>query len=108
MEPEPFKLPPGMAASDAVEVLAEAFFRHFEKLQGRIRQLEGRLGELEARGVEFRGEYQRALDYKRGSLVLHGDALFAAVRAAEAGDAPPGPSWQICISGGRNGLRVAS
>jgi hypothetical protein len=88
--------------------LGEFFVREFEKpLLRRIEQLEQsntqlkqRIIELEAKGVEYAGTYQRAVSYRRGSIVTFGGHMHCAVRDTQPGEQPlQHPSWQLCLKG---------
>lgn len=93
-----------MLAEAIGEVLAEERKRVRAEIAAAIEPLQARLAEVETRGIEFCGTWQRALDYRRGSMVVHGGSLWAAVRAVSAGQAQPGNSdaWQLCAKAGRD------
>lgn len=71
--------------------------------QKRIAVLESRLAAIEAKGVEFCGSWQRAVDYRRGSMVVYKGSLWAATSDAGHG-AVPGESsdWQLAAKAGRD------
>src|ERR1051325_1125260 len=90
-------------------IRAEAFAKELapvirDYVAGELKPVRERLAEIEARGVTFEGTYQRAADYRRGSMVVHGGSLWAAVRPITAGDAVPGvgDGWQLCAKAGRD------
>lgn len=67
-----------------------------------VEPLKLRIAELEKGGVKYCGVFQRALDYKRGSLVtFEGSAWCALVDTREV----PGKSdaWQLAVKAGRDG-----
>jgi hypothetical protein len=67
-----------------------------------VAPLKLRIAELEKGGLKYCGVYQRALDYKRGSLVtFEGSAWCALVDTREV----PGRSnsWQLAVKAGRDG-----
>lgn len=85
---------PGLMAALA-PVIAEFVGKAVEPLRARIL-------ELEKGGVKYCGVHQRALDYKRGSLVTHeGSAWCALVDTRDV----PGRSdaWQLAVKAGRDG-----
>jgi hypothetical protein len=106
---EPFTLPPGVDSKMAIEVVIDQFGRNMRDMKSKLHELETKLAEIETKGILFCGAYQKSTDYKRGSLVVSGGSLWAAVTAIEAGDAPPGPKWQLAAKAGRDArdLRVA-
>src|ERR1051325_11068672 len=55
-----------------------------EYVAAELRPVRERLAEIEARGITFEGTYQRAADYRRGSMVVHSGSLWAAVRPVSA------------------------
>lgn len=67
-----------------------------------VAPLRARILELEKGGIKYCGVHQRALDYKRGSLVTHeGSAWCALVDTRDV----PGKSdaWQLAVKAGRDG-----
>lgn len=60
-----------------------------------------RVVEMESNATVFRGSYQRAQDYKRGSLVSHRGALWCAITSVSPGEVPgEGKGWQLCVKRG--------
>jgi hypothetical protein len=67
----------------------------------RIKELERRLGEIEAKGVVYRGVYQRADEYKRGDMVTFKGSVWHANHDTRE---EPGASevWQLAVRAGRD------
>jgi hypothetical protein len=90
----------------AAPVALDFFIEGIEPLVEEIERLKNRLAEIERKGVEFCGTHQRSLDYRRGSMVVSGGSLWAAVRDVAAGEVEPGkgnPGWQLAAKAGRDG-----
>jgi hypothetical protein len=69
-----------------------------------IQALQNKLADIERRGVTFEGAFQRAADYRRGSMTVHGGSLWAATCNIKAGEPPPGQNqnWQLAAKAGRD------
>ena len=89
----------------AAPPIKEAIANATKPLQERIGALERRLVEIEAKGVEYRGVYQKATEYRRGSLVTADGSLFAAIRDTVVGETPGDSSgaFQLVAKRGRDG-----
>lgn len=76
----------------------------------RIKELERRLAEIESQGVQYCGVYQKALGYRRGSLVTSGGALWACLADAPEGVTPgTNPAyWQLAQKSTKPTKRVAA
>jgi len=69
----------------------------------RIAALETRSAELEEGGVRYCGVHQRALAYKRGSMVTSGGGVFIAVTDVPPGELPAkSVNWQLAVKPGRD------
>lgn len=67
-----------------------------DEIQKAIEPLKARIAELEARGVEYRGVWQRSCEYRRGSLTTHDGNLWACIADAEPNEWPGQSSkWQL-------------
>jgi hypothetical protein len=68
----------------------------------RIKKLQDRLDAIEESSTKFCGVHQRALAYKRGSLVTCDGSLWAAVRDTHADERPGTGStgWQLAVKQG--------
>src|SRR5690349_5175785 len=64
----------------------------------RITELESSVAELQAGSTKFLGVWQRAVEYRRGSLTVHDSALWCAISDTHP-NAEPGVSklWQLCV-----------
>ena len=65
-----------------------------------IAPLQKRIAELEDGALKYRGIYQRALSYRRGSCVTHQGALWIAVADADQNQIPAtafGQCWQLAV-----------
>jgi hypothetical protein len=66
-----------------------------------IKALETRLVEIEQKGVEYKGIYQRALTYRRGSLTTFDGSMFVALRDVAENETPgKGDGWQLAVKRG--------
>lgn len=67
-------------------------------LENEVRELKSEMRELEKGGVRFCGVWQRAMDYKRGSMVTHDGATWTVVADEAKAMERPGTSqaWQLC------------
>lgn len=73
----------GKAVGAAVRKVAD-------RLEKRIAELESKLDALADSSLKYAGEFQEALDYKRGAVVKSGGDLYTAVRDVQAGKSIPG------------------
>jgi hypothetical protein len=65
-----------------------------------IAPLETRIRELEAKGIEYKGVYQRANDYRRGDCVTWDGGMYVALADAKAMDGPgQSERWQLAAKG---------
>jgi hypothetical protein len=88
------------SASDVVslkgEISAYGFFQ-----RGKFAALEKRLEEIENNATVFLGVHQRAISYKRGSLVSSAGGLWCAVSPAAQGQIPgKADCWQLAVKKG--------
>ena len=67
-------------------------------LHARIKELESTVAELQAGSTKFVGVWQRAAEYRRGSLAVHDSALWCAIDDTIP-NSEPGTSklWQLCV-----------
>lgn len=66
----------------------------------RIVALDARVAEVETRGISFEGVYQRAVRYRKGSVVTADGSLWCALRETEGvkpGDDPS--AFQLIVKG---------
>lgn len=72
----------------------------------RFQELEERVLAIEEHATRFAGVHQRSQPYQKGSLVIHGGALWCALRNVEPGIVPDGSSpadWQLAVKTGAVG-----
>jgi hypothetical protein len=83
--------------AQAVAMLtAEHVKENVDPLKKEIAELKARLEEIEKRGWEYCGAYQKALEYRRGSVVTYAGAEWTAVTDTQPGDVPQGSRhWQL-------------
>lgn len=92
--------PNGKFVQAIVEGMAPEIKAYIERL---IAPLKQRIAELEARGIEYRGTYQRALSYRRGALVTNDGSMFAALRNIAEGEMPgKSDGWQLAVKRGKD------
>ncbi|TBD68316.1 transposase [Rhizobium ruizarguesonis] len=74
----------------------------------KLTALSARIEQLEAGGVRYAGTWQRALPYRRGSVVTSGGGMWAALRdtseGEKPGDAPD--AWQLAAKAARPVVRA--
>jgi hypothetical protein len=71
-----------------------------EEIERAVAPLRQRIAELEKRGVEYVGVYQRAVGYRRGSIVTFDNNMHVAIKDTQPGEAPlQCSSWQLCLKG---------
>lgn len=89
-------------AKDLADLVKERIAAATQPLREQIAELRRKLVEVQAKGVEYRGVYQRACDYPRGSITTHGNDLWVAVEDV-APNVQPGKShgWQLACRGPR-------
>lgn len=73
----------------------------------KLRALSARIAELEAGGVRYSGCYQRALEYRRGSVVTFASSMWIALDDVPAGGQPGsnGALWQLAEKGSSRVVR---
>ncbi|TCK31233.1 hypothetical protein EV667_1339 [Ancylobacter aquaticus] len=93
------------AFSDVVAATVKEYVQR-EALD-RIDALEKRLAEVEASGLRFLGVWQRAVDYRRGSVVTSEGSSWVALKATSPAEKPGDcDAWALVAQRGRDG-RVA-
>jgi hypothetical protein len=76
-------------------------------LRAQIAELERRLALAETRGLEYLGVYQRAIDYRRGSVCTHNGSLWIAIENVRGETPGEGAnSWQLAVKAGRDGRDI--
>jgi hypothetical protein len=91
------------------EAFDEAFVAVKDYIDAELGAIRRRLADIEAKGVEFCGVWQRACDYRRGSMVVDAGSLYAAVRDVKAGERPgASESWQLAAKSGKDGKDAVS
>lgn len=74
----------------------------------KLKALSARIEQLEAGGVRYAGTWQRALPYRKGTVVTSGGGMWAALRdtseGEKPGDAPA--AWQLAAKAARPIVRV--
>ena len=60
-----------------------------------------RIAEIEKGGIKYMGTHQRAIDYRRGSLVTHEGSIWCATTDTQ--DVPgKSAAWQLAVKAGRD------
>lgn len=74
-----------------------------EQIRDTVAPLLKRIDALEATGIKFCGTHQRAMEYARGSVVVHNGSSWVAVK--DMPDGPPGDTadWALMARAGRDG-----
>jgi hypothetical protein len=74
-----------------------------EHVRQAIAPLVERLEAVEQRGLEYCGNYQRAMNYKRGSAVTEDGSIWIALREVSPGEKPGDhDAWQLACKRGRD------
>lgn len=73
----------------------------------KLKALSARIAELEGGGVRYSGCYQRALEYRKGSVVTFASSMWIALDDVPAGVQPGsnGASWQLAEKGSSRVVR---
>jgi len=94
-----------------IEIIAKAFApvvrqcvqRLIDPIIERLLAVEHRILEIEKSGVKYCGTYQRALGYKRGSIVTESGSAWAALADVPEGEHPGKcATWQLMVKSGRD------
>lgn len=85
--------------------LQTAFNEGFEAVKGYVDRsltsLHKRIDELEKGTMRYAGVWQRATEYKKGSLVTSDGSAWVALKAVEpGGEKPNGGPWQLVFKSG--------
>ncbi|MBY5849713.1 transposase [Rhizobium leguminosarum] len=74
----------------------------------KLKALSARIEQLEAGGVRYAGTWQRALPYRKGSIVTSGGGMWAALRDTAEGEQPGKAldAWQLSAKSARPAVRV--
>lgn len=84
------------------DLIAETVKGETEPLKARVADLEARVAEAETKGIVYAGVFQRAADYRRGSVVTHSGCAWVAIKDTQ-GEAPgAGESWQLMVKAGKD------
>lgn len=74
----------------------------------KLKALSTRIEQLEAGGVRYAGIWQRAMPYRKGTVVTSGGGMWAALRdtreGEKPGDAPD--AWQLAAKAARPAVRA--
>jgi hypothetical protein len=85
-----------------IQAVAMFVSSELDPLRKEIAKLKDRLAEIEAKGIEFSGSWQRAVEYRRGAMVVHDGSLFACIEATSPNETPGNSSkWVLCAKGRR-------
>lgn len=69
-----------------------------------VAELSRRVAEIEAAGIKFMGTWQRAMGYRRGSVVTHQGSAWCAIRDHEDAEEPGrSATWQLMVKKGADG-----
>ncbi|MGO6778867.1 transposase [Rhizobium ruizarguesonis] len=74
----------------------------------KLKALSARIEQLEAGGVRYAGTWQRALPYRKGTVVTSGGGMWAALRDTSEGEKPGNApdAWQLAAKAARPIVRV--
>jgi hypothetical protein len=74
----------------------------------KLKAISARIEQLEAGGVRYAGTWQRALPYRKGSIVTSGGGMWAALRDTAEGEQPGKAldAWQLSAKSARPAVRV--
>ena len=93
---------------DLAKELADLIRQHVavvtKSLHDKIAALERKVVELQAKGVEYKGAWQRACSYERGAIVTLEGSMWVCIQNVGP-NTRPGQSqgWQLCCRAGRDG-----
>lgn len=91
----------------ARSALIQSFREEISERDEVIDQLRKRIDAIEAGGIAYKGVWQRAATYAKGSIVTDGGSAWIALKNTEDGDKPgDANSWQLMVKAGRNGRDV--
>ncbi|MGO6667959.1 transposase [Rhizobium ruizarguesonis] len=74
----------------------------------KLKALSARIEQLEAGGVRYAGTWQRALPYRKGTVVTSGGGMWAALRDTAEGEQPGKAldAWQLSAKSARPVVRT--
>jgi len=74
----------------------------------KLKALSVRVEELEAGGVRYAGTWQRAMPYRKGSVVTSGGGMWVALRDTSEGERPGDApdAWQLAAKAARPVVRA--
>ncbi|MGO6903631.1 transposase [Rhizobium ruizarguesonis] len=74
----------------------------------KLKALSARIEQLEAGGVRYAGTWQRALPYRKGTVVTSGGGMWAALRDTSEGEKPGNApdAWQLAAKAARPAVRA--
>ncbi|MGO7508893.1 transposase [Rhizobium ruizarguesonis] len=74
----------------------------------KLTALSARIEQLEAGGVRYAGTWQRAMPYRKGTVVTSGGGMWAALRDTSEGERPGDApdAWQLAAKAARPVVRV--
>ncbi|WP_049735573.1 hypothetical protein [Rhizobium ecuadorense] len=89
-------------------IKAGEFFDALDAITEAIQSLKARVELLEGRGIEFAGSWQRALPYRRGTVVTASGAMWTALRDTTEGEQPGKAleAWQLSAKSARPAVRL--
>ena len=93
---------------DLAKELADLIRQHVavvtKSLHDKIAVLERKVVELQAKGIEYKGAWQRACSYERGAIVTSEGSMWVCIQDVGP-NTRPGQSqgWQLCCRAGRDG-----
>ncbi len=74
----------------------------------KLKALSARIEQLEAGGVRYAGTWQRAMPYRKGTVVTSGGGMWAALRDTSEGEKPGDArdAWQLSAKSARPVVRA--
>jgi hypothetical protein len=75
-------------------------------IRRRVEPLEERIAALESHGIKYAGAYQRAVSYRRGTVVTSDGAMWVALRDTTEGERPGKvhDAWQLSAKAAATGM----
>jgi hypothetical protein len=94
--------------ADEAAAVGDALGELLAPIRAQIAALEQRLAIAETRGIEYLGVYQRAIDYRRGSVCTHSGSLWIALEETRAVPGEGSAQWQLAAKAGRDGRDIVN
>jgi hypothetical protein len=98
-------IPGGDSIREELSELAHGVALDLNEVEGRIdtrlKGLEKSVEEIKTKGLEYCGVHQRALSYRKGSIVTSGGSAWIALIHSPNGAPGDSPDWQLMVKGAR-------